>query len=264
MTETPVQPVLKKPPGYRDPDAPIKPLPKPPQRRPLPPSMYPEQKRRSCCRTCCCCFCIFFFVLILLIVAAGAIFFLWFNPKIPVFHFQSFQVSRFNVTVKSDGTYLDAKAVSHVEVKNPNEKLGLYYGNTHIVVNIGRGEDETELGSSMVPAFTQEKRNVTRLKVETGGKKQVADGVGPRLRSGFKSGSLAVKVEVRTKVGIKLEGWRVGTVSMNVKCGDRSLKSLQRGDTPKCTVNLLKWSVLPISAFAFFSSIATRLIWHLI
>lgn len=258
MTEALVQPVLQKPPGYRDPDAPVQPLPKPPQRRPLPPSMYPKKRRRSWCRTCCCCSCVFFLVLILLILAAAVIFFLWFNPKVPVFHFRSFQVSRFNVSVKSDGTYLDAETVSHVEVKNPNQKLGLYYGNTHVVVRIGGGEDETVLGSSTVPAFAQEKRNVTSLKVKTEGRKQVADGVGPRLKSGFKSKSLAVKVEVRTRVGIKVEGWRVGAVSVNVKCGGTSLKSLQGGDMPKCTINLLKWYVDPCCfCLPVFLSIST-------
>ncbi|XP_031390087.1 NDR1/HIN1-like protein 6 [Punica granatum] len=251
MTEPPVQTVLQKPPGYRDPDAPVqKPLPKPPQRQSIPPSMYPKNKnknnkkktRRSCCRTCCCCFCIFILVLILLISAAGAIFYLWFDPKIPVFHFRSFQVPQFNVTIKSDGTYLDTKTVARVEVKNPNQKLGLYYGDMHVVVKVGEGEDETELGRSTVLAFSQGKRNVTSLNVETEGKKlQVADGVGPRLKSGFKNRGLAVKVDVRTRVGVKVEGWKIGMVGVNVRCGDTSLKGLQGGEMPKCAINLLKW-----------------------
>jgi hypothetical protein len=64
----------------------------------------------------------------LIIVAAVALglLYLWFVPRLPVFHLQSFRIPQFKVTAKADGTYLDARTVTRVEVKNPNGKLSFF------------------------------------------------------------------------------------------------------------------------------------------
>ncbi|KAK9279167.1 hypothetical protein L1049_012844 [Liquidambar formosana] len=143
----PVKPVLQKPPGYRDPNVPVQPAPRPPVRKPaLPPSFQPKKKRRSCCRIFCCSLCILTFILLLILAVSIGIFYIWFDPKLPVFHLQSFKVERFNVSVTSDGTFLDSRTVVRVEVKNPNSKLTVYYGGTRVKVTVG--EDDTELGNS--------------------------------------------------------------------------------------------------------------------
>ncbi|XP_030468273.2 NDR1/HIN1-like protein 6 [Syzygium oleosum] len=245
MAEPPQKPVLQKPPGYRDPSVPVQPPPRQPFRKPvMPPSMYPRKKRRGCCRACCCCFCVLIFLIFCVLVIAGAAFYIWFGPKIPVFHLQSFEIPRFNVTVKPDGTYLNARTVARVEAKNPNEKLGLYYGGTNVDISLGQDKG-IGMGSASLPGFSQGKKNVTSLKVATEVRDEVVeDGMGAGLRSGYRSKSLVVKVEVRTSVGANIEGWKVGRVGVTLECGDVTIKDLEGGDMPKCKIKLLHWITL--------------------
>ncbi|XP_022759574.1 NDR1/HIN1-like protein 6 [Durio zibethinus] len=244
MSEPPLKPVLQKPPGYKDPNSlAAQPGFRPPPRKPvLPPSFHPKKKKSSCCRVCCCCFCIFFLILLLLIVVCGTVFYFWFDPKLPGFHVQSFRVSRFNVTQKPDGTYLDATTTIRIEVKNPNGKMTYYYGNTEVDVSVGEGEDETELGTTQVPKFSLGKQKSTSLKVETkASNKLVADGIGNRLQTGYRSKTLPVNVEARTKVGLGVAGLKIGMVGVTVKCDGITMKQLDGDDMPKCDINMLKW-----------------------
>ncbi|XVF22435.1 hypothetical protein REPUB_Repub12eG0171900 [Reevesia pubescens] len=244
MSEPPLKPVLQKPPGYRDPNSPVvQPRFRPPPRKPvLPPSFQPKKKRTNCCRVCCCCFCTTFFIMILLIIICAAVFYLWFDPKLPGFHVQSFRISRFNVTKKTDGTYLDATTTTRIEVKNPNGKMTYYYGDTDVDVSVGEGENETGLGTTKVPKFTMKNHNTTSLKVETKtNNKVVVDGVGSRLLTKYRRKTLAVNVEGRTKFGVGLAGLKIGMVGITVKCDGITMKQLDAGDMPKCDINMLKW-----------------------
>jgi hypothetical protein len=178
----------------------------------------------------------------LIIVAAVALglLYLWFVPRLPVFHLQSFRIPPFKVTSKADGTYLDARTVTRVEVKNPNGKLSFFYKKSRVAVTAG--EEDTELGSADVGGFTQEKKNTTSLKVETGVRNQlVTDGEGSRLKAGFLSKDLVVNVEVRTGVGFVVNGVRLGPLGVKVLCGGVSFNRLESGVMPKCTINTLKW-----------------------
>ncbi|KAJ7951260.1 putative Late embryogenesis abundant hydroxyproline-rich glycoprotein family [Quillaja saponaria] len=240
MAEPPLKPTLQKPPGYRDPTNPGRPIPRQPVRKPaIPPSFRPKKKSRSCCRACCCFFCIFILILIVLFLIAGGLFYVWYEPKLPEFHLQTFRLPQLNVTVRPDGTYLNAETVTRVEVKNPNNKLGWYYDGTRFEISIG---DDTVLGSKNIPNFSVGKGKTTSLKVETSVKNQlINDGKGKKLKSQISSKDLMVFVDVKTKAGLILEGWKVGTVEINVLCGDVKLKNLENGEMPKCTINLLKW-----------------------
>ncbi|XP_057980601.1 NDR1/HIN1-like protein 6 [Malania oleifera] len=242
----PSKPVLQKPPGYRDPTlsghAAPRPRPLPPRKPVLPPSFRPKPKRRSCRRICCCSLCILILVVLLFLAAAGGLFYLFFEPKLPVFHLRSFKIRRFKVTVEPDGTYLDAQTVVRIEAKNPNRKLTLYYGRSELQLSEER--DGTELGSASQSGFTQEKGNVTVLKLTAGVKTVVEDGLGRKLKAGYRSKALVVAAEIRTRVGLGVGRWRIGTLGLSVVCGgggDMSLKKLKGGVMPKCTIRILKW-----------------------
>lgn len=244
MSEPPLKPVLQKPPGYKDPNSSVvRPGFRPPVRKPvLPPSFLAKKRKASCGRVCCCSFCIFLFILFLLIVISGVVFYLLFDPKLPAFHIQSFRISRFKVTKKPDGTYLDAATTMRLEVKNPNGKMTYYYGHTEVDVSFGEGGDETELGTTTVPEFTTGKKNTTSLKVATKtSNKLVVDRVGSRLLTRYRSKTLPVNVEARTKVGLGVAGLKIGMVGMTVKCDGLTMKHLYGGDMPKCGINVLKW-----------------------
>lgn len=241
MAEPPLKPILQKPPGYKDPNLAAQPVPRPPVRKRILPSPLSQKnkKRQSCCRRCCCFLCLFLLILIVVIVVAGGVLYLWFEPKLPVFHLQSFRISKFNVTDKSDGSYLSAKTIGRIEIKNPNSKLSLNYGD--IDVEIAAGE-EPKLGSTTVPSFVQPTENTTSLKIETVVSNETVDGgVGRKLNSGNRTGELVVNVAARTKIGFVVDGRRMPLVKIEVTCGGVSLKSLDRGKMPKCSIHLRRW-----------------------
>ncbi|KAF6172975.1 hypothetical protein GIB67_006351 [Kingdonia uniflora] len=254
------KPVLQKPPGYKDPNIPIAVLPKGPQPMPvptrkpqIPQSFIPKQKqkvdmnmnmnknpkrRKSCWRCCCCYFCIVFLLIMVLVVLFGSLFYLWFQPKLPMFHLQSLKMARFNVSVNSDGTFLDSQTVVKFQAKNPNEKIRFRYGETKVMLSVG---DDIDLGSEVIPGFVQERKNTRILKFGTQNKMVIDDDVGAKLKGRYRNKELVVFVEVRTKFGVRVGSWKMSMVSVRVNCGDVSLKKLEAGATPKCTINLLKW-----------------------
>ncbi|KAM7508592.1 hypothetical protein LguiA_019045 [Lonicera macranthoides] len=229
------KPVLQKPPGYKDPAQPVQ---RPPPRKPkLPPSFYEKKSRRSCCRTCCCLFCLLIILGLLFFVTAGGVFYVWFEPRVPVLHLKNVQIPRFNITAGNDVTALDAQTVISVEIKNPNSHLSMIYDRTHVYLN---SEDHLDLGSSSLPGFTQGKKNTTTLKLTTMVTNELIDsGVGKKLHDGFKSKSLPLTVEIRTAVGLKGGGWSTTTVGVRAICG-ATLKQIGSGDMPTCTIKLLE------------------------
>ncbi|GAV87382.1 LEA_2 domain-containing protein [Cephalotus follicularis] len=231
-------PVLQKPPGYSDPTVPVQ-----PRRKPvLPPSFQPKVKRKSWCRIFCCCLCIALSIFILLLVVSSGLFYLWFDPKLPVYHLQSVRIPTFNVTVKPDGTFVDARTVTRLQMKNPNGKLTYYYSGVRLGVTV---DDGTDLGSVRIAGFTQGRRNTTTLKAETKVDEQLVDDgmVVSRLKARYRTKALVVHVAFRTRIRLGLVGvkLKLGSVSINVFCGGVSLKRLERGHMHKCTVNMLRW-----------------------
>ncbi|KAK2983877.1 hypothetical protein RJ640_003928 [Escallonia rubra] len=237
MSET--TPVLQRPPGYKDPDITVQ---RPPPGKPvaLPPSFYPPRRRKSCCRTCCCFLCLFIIMATLLCFAAGGFFYVWFEPRVPVLHLKSLKIPQFNVTANADGTtMLNARTLIGVEVKNLNSELRLIYERTNVHIN---SQDGLDLGSASLPGFTQEKKNVTVLKIATQVRNAlVDDDTGKKLKEGFKSKSLPVSVVVQTAVGAGGKGWNTWTVGVDARCGDLTLKQLEGGAMPRCRIKVFKW-----------------------
>uniref|UniRef100_A0A7N0UFT2 Late embryogenesis abundant protein LEA-2 subgroup domain-containing protein n=1 Tax=Kalanchoe fedtschenkoi TaxID=63787 RepID=A0A7N0UFT2_KALFE len=235
MAEPPPLP-LKKPPGYRDPSAPVYPPPNPPLRR-------QKQRRTTLCRICCCCCVVIILTLLILALTAIGIFYLWFNPKLPVFHLRSLRLDPFNISVRSNGTYLSAAATARIDARNPNQLLDIRYTDMTGNVMVGDGE-RMDLGLARQSGFVQGKRNTTSLKFMTNVKDlAVGDSRGATLRAKWMSRELAVSVELKSGVGYVGGGLRSRTVGVRVVCGNVTLKKLEDdGDgLPKCTINFFKW-----------------------
>ncbi|XP_038886533.1 NDR1/HIN1-like protein 6 [Benincasa hispida] len=247
MADSPLKkPPLQKPPGYKDPNpsgssstssAPH--LPPATRNKPRLPSSYkPKRRRRNCCRTCCCVFC--FLILFLIVVAALAIalFYLIYDPKLPVFHLLAFRISSFKVSATPDGSFLDAQVSIRVEFKNPNDKLAIRYGAIEYDVTVGQS---TDFGRRELAGFTQGRRSTTTVKAEAAVKnKMLAVEDGARLLSRFQSKSMEVKVEAETTVGVVLQGWGLGPINVKLDC-ESKLKNIEDGDMPICNINLLRW-----------------------
>eukprot|EP00262_Sarcandra_glabra_P010569 TRINITY_DN25871_c0_g1_i1.p1 TRINITY_DN25871_c0_g1~~TRINITY_DN25871_c0_g1_i1.p1 ORF type:complete len:264 (-),score=10.77 TRINITY_DN25871_c0_g1_i1:289-1080(-) len=236
------KPVLQKPPGYRDPNTPLTRAVKPRPRKPALPPVYrpPKRKRSGCCCFCCCFLTILILTVLLLLSITGALFYFWFKPRLPIFHLQSLKTPRFNVAVKSDGTYFDSETVVRIQATNPNGKIGFLYGRNQARITVG--DDDVDLGSGYVEGFGQGEKNTTMLRFSTRVKKvMIDDDVGKRLKARFLSKELRVYVEVRSRFGVRVGKWKVRKVGIRVLCGKVSLKKLEGGDMPKCRINLLKW-----------------------
>ncbi|GMH17292.1 hypothetical protein Nepgr_019133 [Nepenthes gracilis] len=242
MAELVGKPVLKKPPGYKDPITPSAAQIPPPVRKPVyPPSFYSTRakKRRNCSRICCCCTCSLVLAIAIFIAVAGGLLYLWFTPQLPVFRLRPLEIDRFHVTSTKDATYLDSEMTVRVEVKNPNEKLTIYYGETTVSLT---ADGETNFGSSSFPGFSQGTKNVTILKFTMKVANEVIDDSTGKILSGrIKSKAMRIDAEAKTKIGVGAGSVKIGMLGVNVLCGDFSLQLLSYGDPPKCTINTLKW-----------------------
>ncbi|KAK1321831.1 hypothetical protein QJS10_CPA03g00229 [Acorus calamus] len=249
----PVQhrPVLQKPPGYRDPNAPPpRPPTSAPRRQTLPPAFrqhppHRKQSRRCTCRFCCCLVFLTVLSLLSLIAVAGALSYLWFQPRLPSFHLQSLRPLRLNVSSRADGTFVSSATVIRVQAYNPNSKIGFLYGRSTASVSANGDDDDdddVEMGTGTVEGFEQGRKNATVMKFSVKVREvAVDDDVGVRIRRRFKSGEIRYSVEVRTRVGLRVNGRRTGDVPVRVICERVSLRRMNKGEIPKCKINTLKW-----------------------
>ncbi|KAI3974852.1 hypothetical protein MKX01_004963 [Papaver californicum] len=228
---------LRRPPGYTDPSVQVNRKPTSIPRSQIPPSFHLKRKRRSCC--CCCCCTIISLILFFLIIFAifATLFYFWFQPKLPTFHLQSIRTPQFNVSVTSDGAYLDALTDVRFETTNPNSKLEFAYDDITVRISY---EDNVDLGTAVVPAFRQGRRSTTVLSFKTSTKHLlIDDDMGLRLKNQLHDNNMVVDVEVKTRVGVVIESWKLGMMDVKVVCENVQVKS--NGGDPKCKINLLKW-----------------------
>ncbi|KAK6142724.1 hypothetical protein DH2020_023072 [Rehmannia glutinosa] len=244
--KTPSPPPLQKPPGYRNPNIPIQ-QPRPPKPvTALPPSFHHHHKKRrgNCCRTFCCCLCFFTGILILLLISAGGFLYLWFQPRVPVIRLKSINFTRFDVGISPDGPVLDTQITTRVEIENPNQKLGIVYDKTRVLLSAINGD--VVLGDASLPGFSQEKNNATSLEIGMRVQHEVLDnGSAEELGKGFKNKNLLVNAEIRSGVCLKGGLWGViGTVKVKVVCEGMRLSQVQGGGTvPKCRIKILDCNI---------------------
>ncbi|XP_061363385.1 NDR1/HIN1-like protein 13 [Gastrolobium bilobum] len=235
------KPILQKPPGYRDPNTqPAMAKPLPPRKPVLPPSFRPKPKRRGCCRICCCTCCIIILVLIFASVIAAGLIYVLYDPSVPEFHLTSFRVPKLNITDKGDGAYLDADTATRVEVKNRNSKIVWQFEQTSLQILADNGD--LNLGSTKVSGFTVKEKGMSQWKGETSVRGEALDAKQKRkLKSMIESKALIPTVEVQTRTGFSMQGWKSGTLGISVVCGDVTMRQIENGDMPRCSVTVLKW-----------------------
>ncbi|XP_042393011.1 uncharacterized protein LOC121984238 [Zingiber officinale] len=246
------KPVLQKPPGYRDPQAPPPTVPKPPpRRRPLPPSFRQPGKalprrhrsRRSFwCRFCCWASAVVLAFAALIAVAAGLTY-LWFQPRFPSFRLELLNATRLRVTSRPDGTFLDAATAVGILISNPNGKIILDYGDGEARVRVVDDDGDVDVGVAKVAGFEQGRRNRTVVRFWTAGKSVAVDEIaGGRIQGGFRSKEVKLGLSLRTRVGLRVGDASTGKVPIRVGCGPVSLKQgVSHGTLPSCRFYLFRW-----------------------
>lgn len=168
-------------------------------------------------------------------VAAALIFFIY-KPRPPVFSLRSFQISNLNITKARGVTYLNADTAFGAEVGNPNGKMRFNFGEMTVEISVEEGE--VGLGWATVPAFTVREKEASRLEGEASVR---GEGVDEGVKGRFEKKEVVPRVEIRTSIGVSLQGWKMGNMEVSVCCGGVSWNDMERGIMPKCTFTFLVW-----------------------
>ncbi|CAN0882023.1 NDR1/HIN1-like protein 13 [Linum grandiflorum] len=226
------------------------PNPTPTSRLPYRPQPHNRRRRtrsgRSIC--CCCCFWTILLILLILLVAAiaGAAMYTLYKPQRPIFSIPSLRVHRMNLTTSADA------ATSHVSsllnftliAKNPNSHLSFFY-DPFIITSLS---GDVSLGNGTVPGFDLKTKNETSLRnVVVSGSNELDSESVNRLRSDLKkkNGVATLKIQLDTKVVVKMGKFKTKKAGIRVTCDDIK-GTVPKGKTPtiavttksKCKVDL--------------------------
>ncbi|KAG8380097.1 hypothetical protein BUALT_Bualt07G0158200 [Buddleja alternifolia] len=214
-----------------------------PAYRPQPPPK--RGHRRGCCCSCCLWTTLLILILLLLAAIAGAVFYVLYRPHRPSFAVNSLHLSKFNLT----DTSLTSNFNFSIIARNPNKKIIFDYD--PIAVKIFSGD--VDIGDGTFAGFTHGRKNVTTLRtVVSSSNNPLADV--SRLRSSLRSKTLAVKIQLETKVKLKLGKIETKKLKIRVTC-DGIRISIPTGKTAtaatttnvKCKVDprikIIKWTV---------------------
>ncbi|CAN1786363.1 NDR1/HIN1-like protein 13 [Linum perenne] len=197
----------------------------PTSRHPYRPQPHNRRRRtrsgRSIC--CCCCFWTILIILLLLLLAsiAGAAMYIFMKPHRPVFSIPSLRIHRMNLTTSADS------ATSHVSTllnftliaKNPNSHLSLFYD----PFTITSSSSDVFLGNGTLPGFALSTKNETSMRnvIVSGSNEVDAESVSG-LRSDLrkKSGVASLKIQLDTKVVVKVGKFKSKKVGIRVTCED--------------------------------------------
>ncbi|KAD2394013.1 hypothetical protein E3N88_40990 [Mikania micrantha] len=170
-----------------------------------------NRRSRSCC--CSCCLWITFIIILLIIIAAvaGGVFYLLYRPKRPSFSVSSLQVSQFNLT-SSNILYTNFNFT--VTGRNPNTKIAFYFNSVSVSIN----SNGIDVGDGSIPAFVLPEKNTTKLRTIVSTTGQIVDD-NSNLKSDLKNKrSLPVKIQLDTKVKVKMGSLKTKKVPIRVVC----------------------------------------------
>ncbi|KAL1551663.1 NDR1/HIN1-like protein 13 [Salvia divinorum] len=217
-----------------------------PAYRPQPPPK--RGHRRSCCCSCCLWSTLTVLLILLLAAIAGAAFYVLYRPQRPSFAVNSLQLSRFNLTDNSIASSFNLS----ITARNPNKKMTFFYD----AISVRFISGDLDIAGGSFPGFTHGRRNVTTLKsVVSSSKNQIADGADTsQLKSSLKNKSLPLKIQLDTKVKVKIGKIKTKNLKIRVTCDGIKI-SIPSGKTAtsattshvKCKVDprikIIKWTV---------------------
>ncbi|KAJ8750556.1 hypothetical protein K2173_015715 [Erythroxylum novogranatense] len=220
-----------------------------PPYRPQPHNRHRRSRSgRSLC--CCCCFWTILTLLLLLLIAAiaGTALYILYRPHRPTFSIPSLRIHRFNLTTSTDSSTSHVSTLLNLTIisKNPNSHLSFFYD----PFTLSSFSTDVLVGNGTLPAFSLAKKNETSFRnvVISGSNDLDAESVNA-LRSDLKkkSGGVALKIELDTKVTVKVGSLKTKKVGIRVTCDDikgavpkgkTPTEAISSGSSNKCKVDL--------------------------
>ncbi|RWV99761.1 hypothetical protein GW17_00037313 [Ensete ventricosum] len=173
----------------------------------------PKSSRRSCCCRCLCCTVLTLVVLIIAIGATVGILYLAFRPKIPKYSVDRLTLSNFTV---DDDTTISATFNVTVTSRNPNRRIGIYYGRGS---HLSAWYNGTRLCTGAFPVFYQGHRNTTVVSLLLSGETQLGSGLLRELQQQLQqTGTLLLDFRGGVPVRVKLGRLKLPKVSFKVRC----------------------------------------------
>ncbi|KAJ8470953.1 hypothetical protein OPV22_025296 [Ensete ventricosum] len=214
-----------------------------PQPRKLPP---PPRRRRGCCCSCCLWLTLIIVAFVFLAAIAAGVFYVIYRPRRPTFEVDGLRLSAFNV---SGADQLTSRLELNLTAFNPNRNIVYLYDAASISVFSGG----VDVGDGSFPAFIQEAKNATLLAAALsapGGQTLDSTAVSDLK----KKTRLPLEIDVDTKVGVKMGGWKTKKMGIQVRCegidvGVPKGKAAPAASSPSaaCTVKLRvkiwKWTI---------------------
>ncbi|KAL7222037.1 hypothetical protein ACSBR1_023872 [Camellia fascicularis] len=185
-----------------------------PAYRPQPPRHH--RRQRSCCCSCCLWTTLIVFLILLLSAIAGTIFWVLYRPHRPTFSLSSLQIPQFNLTSSSSSSQLSSKFNLTINAHNPNKKLEFLYDPMSVSITA----DGVDVGDGSIPGFVHFRKNTTILRTTITSNGQSMDSTSVSvLKSDLKNKkSLPMKIELDTKVKVKIGGLKSNKVGIKVLC----------------------------------------------
>ncbi|CAN4103349.1 unnamed protein product [Withania somnifera] len=174
---------------------------------------YHEERRRGnfCLRCICCCYCVLF--LIILIAAALAFcFYIYFEPKMPMYRYESLEVKDFGYQPDFS---VNADLIITMRANNPNTAIGFIYGEGSWI-NVTYSDSTICTGK--VPAFHQGYKNTTMLPIELKGKSTFGSGLFEALQDNERNGKIPLKVMVKIPVQVALGSFKLKQFDVFANC----------------------------------------------
>ncbi|CAD5191025.1 unnamed protein product [Musa acuminata subsp. malaccensis] len=172
-----------------------------------------RRRRRSRCCRCLCCTALTLVVLIIAIGATVGILYLVFRPKIPKYSVDRLTLSNFTV---DDDTTISATFNLTVTARNPNRRIGIYYGHGS---HLSAWYNGTRLCTGAFPVFYQGHRNTTVVSLLLAGETQLGSGLLQELQQQQQqTGTVLLDFRGSVPVRVKLGRLKLPKVSFKVRC----------------------------------------------
>ncbi|KAE8687605.1 hypothetical protein F3Y22_tig00111013pilonHSYRG00232 [Hibiscus syriacus] len=178
-----------------------------------------HRPRRNYC--CCCCFWTILVILILALLAAiaGSIIYVLYRPHRPSFTIASLRIHRLNLTTTADSSSSHLSTLLNLTLssKNPNSHLSFSYD--PFAISCETSDGAVFIGNGTLPAFVSSSKNETSFKgvVITTASDPDSDAVN-KLRSDLKKNGVWLKIEMDTRLRVKMDGVKSKKVGIRVTC----------------------------------------------